>query len=305
MAFNLKKVLKALLFSTNQPLSIKDIQTVFTRFHEKAAAVASPAPAPAIAAPLAGDAARTAPAETAAGEAAAVEVSEALADEAAVAPDLYQDVPSLITAAQIREVMEQIRAELTVADDGLVLIEGATGYRLATDPRVARWIRILRQDPPPVRLSQSAVETLAVVSYRQPVTRAEIESIRGVSADASLNKLIERGLVTTIGKADLPGRPYQYGTTDQFLEFVGVRSLDELPASDVLSSRQIDEWLKTSVGPTALGDTAMGLADEQLPLERPAVPSAAPVAPPESASAPNDSPAALAADHAAPAETPA
>jgi segregation and condensation protein B len=128
-------------------------------------------------------------------------------------------------------------------------------------------VRILRQEPPPVKLSQSAIETLAVIAYRQPVTRGEIETIRGVSAEAGLNKLLERELVYIVGRADAPGRPIQYGTTDQFLEFVGIKSLDELPASDVLSSRQIDEWLKTSSSAHSPTDTDMGLADEQLPLE--------------------------------------
>jgi segregation and condensation protein B len=181
--------------------------------------------------------------------------------------ELYHDVPSLITATQIREAMDLIAAELRLSDEGLLLIEGSSGYRLMTHPRFARWLRILRQEPPPVKLSQSALETLAVVSYRQPVTRTEIETIRGVSAEAGVNKLLERDLIYIVGRADLPGRPLQYGTTDKFLEFAGMKSLDELPASDVLSSRQIDEWLqKATTAPTPT-DADMGLADEQLPLE--------------------------------------
>jgi segregation and condensation protein B len=168
--------------------------------------------------------------------------------------------------------MDQIAAELRASDDGLLLIEGNAGFRLVTHPRFARWLRILRQEPPPVKLSQSAIETLAVIAYRQPVTRGEIETIRGVSAEAGLNKLLERELIYIVGRADAPGRPIQYGTTDQFLEFIGIKSLDELPASDVLSSRQIDEWLKTSSSSHTPTDTDMGLADEQLPLEPSAVP---------------------------------
>jgi segregation and condensation protein B len=144
-----------------------------------------------------------------------------------------------------------------------------------THPRFGRWVRILRQEPPPVKLSQSSIETLAVVAYRQPVTRTEIETIRGVSAEAGVNKLLERDLIYIVGRADTPGRPIQYGTTDHFLEFVGIKSLDELPASDVLSSRQIDEWLKTTASTRAPTDTDMGLANEQLPLE-PAAPLAEP-----------------------------
>lgn len=259
MAFNLKKVLKALLLSSNQPLAIKDIQAAFTRFHESALLKPTLEDAPAGEEQKPGEPSAAVPAPV-------VEPVEMIA-EAPQDPELYEDVPSLITATQIREVIDEISAELRAADDGLLLIEGSNGYRLVTHPRFARWVRILRAEPPPVKLSQSSIETLAVVAYRQPVTRGEIETIRGVSAEAGLNKLLERELIYIVGRADLPGRPIQYGTTDQFLEFVGVKSLDELPASDVLSSRQIDEWLKNSSTAHKPTDTDMGLSDEQLPLE--------------------------------------
>ena len=114
-----------------------------------------------------------------------------------------------------------------------------------------------------MKLTQSALETLAIIAYRQPVTRSEIEAIRGVSAEAGLNKLLERELVYIVGRADLPGRPLQYGSTDKFLEFVGVKSLVELPASDVLSPRQIDEWLKNATNATPPADAEMGLPLEE------------------------------------------
>ena len=271
MAFNLKKVLKALLLSSSQPLAIKDIQAAFTRFHETALPLETEAgeqkpadegaPPPPASNETSGEPAAPAAAP------AAEEVTEVALELTPPDPELYSDVPSLITATQIREAMDQIAGELRAADEGLLLIEGNAGYRLVTHPRFARWVRILRQEPPPVKLSQSAVETLAVIAYRQPVTRGEIETIRGVSAEAGVNKLLERELIYIVGRADAPGRPIQYGTTDQFLEFVGIKSLDELPASDVLSSRQIDEWLKNSSNTHTPTDTDMGLADEQLPLE--------------------------------------
>ncbi len=287
MAFNLKKVLKALLLSTNQPLSIKDVQAAFTRFHDQAAAAPSTGTVEPPVAGTDGDrAVATAAAASDAGSAAAnaeqgrdvvAAVAGAPVDEVAEVPvetssekdpELYAEVPSLVTATQIREAMAQIAEEVRVADEGLLLIEGNAGYRLMTHPRFGRWLRILRQEPPPVKLSQSAIETLAVVAYRQPVTRSEIETIRGVSAEAGLSKLLERELVYITGRADTPGRPIQYGTTDQFLEFIGIKSLDEMPASDVLSSRQIDEWLKTSTTTPKPNDHDMGLdEEEQLSLE--------------------------------------
>ena len=264
MAFNLKKVLKALLFSSSQPLAIKDIQAAFTRFHDSA--LSFDAPAAEETPPAAASAEAEASSPEAPATSTAIDAAEIIA-EPPDDPELYADVPSLITATQIREVMDEIANELRAADDGLLLIEGNSGYRLVTHPRFARWVRILRSEPPPVKLSQSSIETLAIVAYRQPVTRGEIEVIRGVSAEAGITKLLEREMVYVVGRADLPGRPIQYGTTDKFLEFVGVKSLDELPASDVLSSRQIDEWLKTAMNPTTLGDSEMGLPNEQLPLE--------------------------------------
>ena len=249
MAFNLKSVLQALLFSSGQPLSIKDIQTAFTRFHEL----------------------NRRPKASEAGEASASNEGEA-PDSAPDAPEVdavdeeavaAEEVPTLVTAAQIRDAMEELTAELKEADNVYLLTEGAHGYRIVTHPRFAPWVRALRNEPPPAKLSQSALETLAVVAYRQPVTRSEIESVRGVSADAGLNKLLERELIYITGRAELPGRPLQYGTTDKFLEFVGVTSLVELPASDVLSPRQIDEWLKDAMNPTTPGDAEMGLPLEE------------------------------------------
>ncbi|HEY1792190.1 MAG TPA: SMC-Scp complex subunit ScpB [Opitutaceae bacterium] len=251
MAFNLKKVLKALLYSSSQPLSAKDIQSVFEKFH------------------------RQAPAAAEAGAPAGAEAGD-LPAEPPDSPDLYEDVPSLVTVAQIREVMAEIAAEVAVADDGLTLVDGAAGYRLATQPRFARWIRVLREEPPPAKLSQSSVETLAVVAYRQPVTRSEIESVRGVSADAGIAKLIEKDLIAVVGRADLPGRPIQYGTTDHFLELVGIKALDELPASDVLSSRQIDEWLRGADSAHKPNDADMGLDESELALEVGEAPAPAP-----------------------------
>lgn len=234
MAFELKRVLKVMLFASNGPLSAKDVQTSIARFHDAAAAL-----------PLE---------ETAApGE----EAAPAEVDESCVG------VPTLVTTAEIAETMKQIGDELVAANSEVLLVESHNGWRLVTHPRLARWVRLLRNEPPPVRLSPSSLETLAVVAYRQPVTRAEIEQIRGVSAEAGLTKLLERDLIYVVGRADLPGRPIQYGTTEQFLEFVGIKSLDELPASDVLSPRQIDSWLQTHKQERAATDADMGLDETE------------------------------------------
>ncbi len=233
MAFHLPSVLKALLFSSGQPLSVKDIQDVFARYHEQRQAPAEPEPT--------GEQSRSG--ESAAG---------------VDAPATSGEAPNLVTAAEIRDAMELVSKELEENGDVYLLDESAKGYRVVTNPQFAPWVRALRNEPPPARLTVASLETLAVVAYRQPVTRSEIEAVRGVSADAGLNKLLERELIYITGRAELPGRPLQYSTTDKFLEFVGVKSLVELPASDVLSPRQIDEWLKDAMNPLAPGDAEMG-----------------------------------------------
>jgi len=112
---------------------------------------------------------------------------------------------------------------------GLQLVEVAGGYRLETRADLAPWIRQLERPDRELRLSRAALECLAIVAYRQPVTRAEIEAVRGVQSDAVLHWLEERGLVEEAGRKDAPGRPILYRTTARFLDLFGLKSLDELP----------------------------------------------------------------------------
>lgn len=239
MAFSLDRVLKALLFGASGPLSIKDIQKVFSKFHEQS---------------------ETLPEE----EPAASEADEGVSVEA---PFLEaegmptSDVPSLVTASQIREAIDRIVLELEERDEVYRLLERHNGFVLVTAPSVGEWIRLLRNEARPMKLSQSALETLAVIAYRQPVIRSEVEKIRGVSIDSALSRLLERELVHVVGRADLPGRPIQYGTSDAFLEFVGVRTVEELPESDVLSPRQIDEWLHDVSNQHEVTEKEMGLPE--------------------------------------------
>lgn len=257
-----------MLFSSSGPLSVKDIQTAISRFHEQASGLPLTDEEPAV------EAAEAVGADGA-GDAAPVADGGDQPQAEAIAPveddEIYRDVPELVTTTQIQEAFTTISLELQAADSEVLLVEGHAGWRLVTHPRYARWVRLLRNDPPPVRLTTSALETLAVIAYRQPVTRAEIEQIRGVSAEAGLSKLLERDLVYVVGRADLPGRPTLYGTTDAFLAFVGIKSLNDLPSSDVLSPRQIDAWLQTSNAPANSSDAAMGLdetAEDQLSLDQ-------------------------------------
>ena len=115
----------------------------------------------------------------------------------------------------------------------LACVAGA--WQFVTQPEYAPWLKALvghKLRPP--RLSQPALETLAIIAYRQPITRAEIEQVRGVSVDGVMQTLVERGLVEQVGRAEVVGRPMTYGTTALFLEYFGLRSLEDLPAADEL-----------------------------------------------------------------------
>jgi len=127
---------------------------------------------------------------------------------------------------QVKEVMGELKQGY--AHRGIELDEVAGGWLFRTNVRFAPFVRELTSERP-VRLSRAQIETLAIVAYRQPVTRPEIDEIRGVDSGATLKLLLERDLVRILGKKDEPGRPLLYGTTTQFLEFFGLKSLKELP----------------------------------------------------------------------------
>jgi segregation and condensation protein B len=193
-----------------------------------------------------------------------------IAEVTETATDAIEGVPSLVTLAMIRDALAQLMDAAEVEDKAYRLIEGPSGYQLVSAPQFAEFVRLLRGAPRPMKLSSAALETLSIVAYRQPVTRAEMEAIRGVSVDGPLHRLIELELLHVTGRAELPGRPLQYGTTAQFLEFTGIKELSELPASDVLSSHQIDDWMRRSDEPDeVISDADVGLPKEQRPDELP------------------------------------
>jgi segregation and condensation protein B len=130
---------------------------------------------------------------------------------------------SLVTQA-LHDLQERLRRQA----GGIRLIEVAKGWQLRTDVRTGPWVAAFR-GAKPMRLSKAALETLAVVAYRQPVTRSEIENLRGVDAGGVLRMLAEKGIVSASGRSDEPGRPLYYTTTGQFLELFALRDLSDLP----------------------------------------------------------------------------
>ena len=139
--------------------------------------------------------------------------------------------------AEVAAALEQLKVEYIQQGRAFQLLEKADGWQLATDAGFARWVRQLFPAPKPARLSAPALETLAIIAYRQPITRADVEAVRGVNIDGVLQTLMERGLVKIAGRAEIPGRPLLYETTQFFLDHFGLRNLDELPNVDELRRR--------------------------------------------------------------------
>jgi segregation and condensation protein B len=183
----LKRILEALLFSAQKPLSLKEIRDVL-----------------------------------------AAAVAHAEGDETVRALKKTKE-------AELVLALEELAKDHEAAQRSYRLACVAGSWQFVTQPEYAPWLKALvGQKLRPPRLSQPALETLAIIAYRQPITRAEMEQVRGVSVDGVMQTLVERGLVEQLGRAEVVGRPMTYGTTALFLEYFGLRSLDDLPAADEL-----------------------------------------------------------------------
>ncbi|MFH1277806.1 MAG: SMC-Scp complex subunit ScpB [Candidatus Eisenbacteria bacterium] len=147
--------------------------------------------------------------------------------------------------AMIRAAAEELRADYDRDGRSFELREIENGYQVFTRPDYFAHVRRLRSEQRAMRLSRAAIETLAIVAYKQPVMRSEIELIRGVDAGGVLKTLLDRNLVTLKGRAEGVGRPLLYGTTDFFLNHFGLKGLDELPKieelSEIMRSKEMDE----------------------------------------------------------------
>ncbi|HXT01088.1 MAG TPA: SMC-Scp complex subunit ScpB [Elusimicrobiota bacterium] len=131
--------------------------------------------------------------------------------------------------------VEELRRDLEAKNAGYRLIAVAEGWQMATRPELAPYVRKLFADRATMRLSTAAQETLSIIAYRQPLTRAEIEEIRGVEVIAALETLLEKGLTKVVGRKETVGRPLMYGTTSEFLRHFGLRSLEDLPPLDAFT----------------------------------------------------------------------
>src|SRR5688572_3005936 len=173
---------------------------------------------------------------------------------------------------EIENALTELEREHTQSGRSYYLACVAGSWQFVTRPEYMPWLRSLfgvKTRPP--RLSQPALETLAIVAYRQPITRAEIEQVRGVAVDGVVSTLLERGLIENAGRAEVVGRPMMYTTTPLFLEYFGLRNLEELPAADELRRIPVQrpETLVTAEG--AAGGPVDGAAGASPGGEQPAM----------------------------------
>ncbi len=220
----LKNILESVLFSAQEPLSVKDLR----------------------------------------------EVLKTAAEQSPEAAEFKKASPELVTSA-----LEALAQEHGVSGRSYRIVSVAERWQFVTQPEYAPWVKALvGERARPTRLSQPALETLAIIAYRQPITRAEVEQVRGVAIDGVLQTLLERGLVEQVGVAEVIGRPKTYGTTATFLEYFGLRALEDLPAADELRRIPVAK-------PEALLTVDPGLATAPPEQLQPAPAEAAPQAPAE------------------------
>jgi segregation and condensation protein B len=157
-----------------------------------------------------------------------------------------QEILGVQDESHIKAAIGDLKEKYETQDSGLRIMEVAGGYRVSTMPELAphlkKWYK--RQKP---RLSRASLETLSIVAYRQPVTRSEVEAIRGVNVEGALSTLLERGLVRIVGRRDTVGRPILYGTTRIFLEHFGLNTLKDLPVLSEFSELDLSEEEKERV----------------------------------------------------------
>ena len=149
-----------------------------------------------------------------------------------------------VSLEDIRSALEALGQTLEASKAGFHVAEMSNGFRLENDANCGLWLRHLLQKGRPNRLSKPALETLAIIAYRQPSTRAEIEAVRGVAVDQILRNLMDMQLIRITGRSELPGRPWMFGTTQKFLEYFGLRNVKDLPGVEELKRMEEEQERK-------------------------------------------------------------
>lgn len=150
-------------------------------------------------------------------------------NEKPVTLEQIKGVLETVTANEMKKAVKELQDELGARKGGVKIIEIAGGYQMLSNPAYAGYVREFYKTKHKEKLSKPALESLAIVAYKQPVTRADIEAIRSVNSDGIVTHLLDKELIKVVGRKDTPGNPFQYGTTRQFLEYFGLKSLQDLP----------------------------------------------------------------------------
>ena len=158
-------------------------------------------------------------------------------------PAEIRKVTKVLTAGQIEKIVAELKEDYQKTERCFELLEIAGGYELSTRREFAPWILKIELQRKARQATQSALETLAILAYKQPLTRAEIESLRGVDTSGVLNTLMEKNFIKITGKKEVPGRPFLYGTTEKFLEHFGLKELRDLPSIDEIR-QMVDSSVK-------------------------------------------------------------
>ena len=173
-----------------------------------------------------------------------------------------------VPKAEIKQTLRSLQQDFEATGRGLQIVEVAGGFQIVTRPDYGPWIKRFEKSKPAPKLTRSALEALAIIAYKQPIVRAEIEQIRGVETSGVLHTLLERKLVRMVGRKDMPGRPILYGTTKNFLQHFGLRDLSELPPLREFKELSEAEQAQLPVGEEALiidGSVSSERADQETP----------------------------------------
>ncbi len=157
-------------------------------------------------------------------------------------PAEIRKVTKVLSVAQIEKIVAELKEDYQKSERCFELLEIAGGYELSTKKEFAPWILKIELQRKARQATQSALETLAILAYKQPLTRAEIEALRGVDTSGVLSTLMEKNFIKIVGKKEVPGRPFMYGTTEKFLEHFGLKELQDLPSID-----EIKKMVESSV----------------------------------------------------------
>ncbi len=159
-------------------------------------------------------------------------------NERPVTLDQIKKVLDTVSSADIKKAIVGLQDKYEGRRSGMMIVEIAGGYQMLSNPTYASYLRNFYKTKHKEKLSKPALESMAIIAYKQPVTRSDIELIRGVNSDGVVAHLLNKELIKVIGRKDVPGRPFLYGTTKQFLEYFGLKSLDDLPTLEEFPTLQ-------------------------------------------------------------------